>query len=76
MNIEDVEEREVMRKITEAKECFKIECFGVDAGEKRRKRRCSPERQRRSKAAHSQENRKAQQERGVVEGRSGEPSKC
>jgi len=35
-----------------------------------------PERQKRSKAAHGQENRKAQQERGVVEKRSGEPSKC
>jgi len=28
------------------------------------------------KAAHGQENQKAQQERGVVERRSGEPSKC
>jgi len=51
----------------------------------------SPERQRRSKAAHGQENRKAQQkrkrvvhpqrekaqqERGVVNRRLGEPSKC
>jgi len=40
-----------------------------------RKRR-GPERQRHSRAAHGQENRKAQQERGVVERRSGEPSKC
>jgi len=35
-----------------------------------------PERQRCSKAAHGQENRKAQKERGVAERRSGEPSKC
>jgi len=56
-----------------------------------KKRQCGPERQRRSKAAHSQENwkaqqekrrtacphrGKAQQERGVVKRRSEEPSKC
>jgi len=40
-----------------------------------RKRR-SPERQRRSRAAHSQENQNAQQKRGIVKRRSGEPSKC
>jgi len=28
------------------------------------------------KVAHGQENQKAQQERGVVKGRSGEPSEC
>jgi len=37
---------------------------------------CSPERQRYSKAVHSQENWKAQPKRGVVKERSGEPSKC
>jgi len=40
------------------------------------RRQRGPERQRRSKAAYGQENRKAQQERGVVERRSGEPLKC
>jgi len=32
--------------------------------------------EKRSRAVHGQENQKAQQERGVVERRSGEPSKC
>jgi len=36
----------------------------VDAEERRRKRQCGPERQRRSKVAHSQENWKAHQEGG------------
>ena len=35
-----------------------------------------PEKQRCSKAVHGQENWKVQQERGVVERRSEEPSKC
>jgi len=48
----------------------------VDAKGRQKGRRHGPERQKRSKAAHGQENRKAQQERGVVEKRSGEPSKC
>jgi len=47
----------------------------MDIGERRRKRQRGPERQRHSKAVHSQESRKAQQEKGVVERRSGEPSK-
>jgi len=57
-------------------ECSRIEYFGVDAGERRKRRWCGPERQRYSKAAHGQENQKAQQKRGVVKGRSGEPSEC
>jgi len=48
----------------------------VDAKEGERRKRCGLERQKHSKAAHSQKNRKAQQERGVAERRSGEPSKC
>jgi len=48
----------------------------VDAKKKGRGERHSPERQRYSKVAHSQENQKAQQERGVVRERLGEPSKC
>jgi len=48
----------------------------MDAEERQRKKRHSPERQKRSKAAHGQENWKVQQERGVVERRSEEPSKC
>jgi len=48
----------------------------VDAKGRQRGRRRGPERQKCSKAAHGQENRKAQQKRGVVERRSGEPSKC
>jgi len=46
-----------------------------EAQQERRKWR-SPERQKRSKVAHGQKNQKAQQERGVVERRSEEPSKC
>jgi len=45
-----------MRKITEARECSRIEHFGADVGEKRRRKWCSPERQRHSKAAYGQEN--------------------
>jgi len=71
-----MEGKEVMRKTIGARECSKIGHFGVDVEERRRKRQCGPERQRHSKAAHSQESWKAQQERGVVERRSGEPSKC
>jgi len=48
----------------------------VDAKGRQRGRRHGPERQKYSKAAHSQENRKAQQEREVVERRSEEPSRC
>ena len=73
-----------MRKTTGARECSRIERSGVDAGERKEKaarpqrgkaqqgkrKRHGPERQRHSKAAHSQENRNAQQERGVVERRS------
>jgi len=48
----------------------------VDAKEKGREEQRGLKRQRRSKAAHGQKNQKAQQERGVVKRRSGEPSKC
>jgi len=77
-----------MQKMTGARECSKIERFGVDVKGKQAahpqrgkvqqelRRQRGPERQRCSRAAHSQKNRKAQQERGVVERRSGEPSKC
>ena len=53
-----------MWKVTGARECSKIEHFGAGAGERRKRRQCGPERQRRNKAAHGQENRKAQQEGG------------
>ena len=46
------------------------------AAQQERRKWCGPERQRYSKAAHSQENQKVQQKRGVVKGRSGEPSEC
>jgi len=55
--------KEVMWKMTGARECSRIERFGVDAEG------------RKWKAAHPQRG-KVQQERGVVERRSGEPSKC
>jgi len=48
----------------------------MDTKKEGRRKRRGPKRQRRSKAAHSQENWKAQQKRGVVKERSGEPSKC
>jgi len=56
-----------MQKITGARECSRIEHFSVDVGERRRRRWCGPKRQKHSRAAHGQKNRKAQQERGVVE---------
>jgi len=39
-------------------------------------RQYGSERQKHSKIVHDQESRKAQQKRGVVERRLGEPSKC
>jgi len=48
----------------------------VSAKEGDRKKWHGPERQKCSKVTHGQENRKAQQERGVVERKSGGPSKC
>jgi len=57
-----VGEKEVMQKMTGAREYSRIECFGVDA------------KGREWKAVRLQRG-KAQQERGVVERRSGEPSK-
>ena len=71
-----MEGKGVMQKITGARKCFRIECFSVDAGERRRRRWRGPKRQKHSRVVHSQKNQKAQQERGVVERRSGEPSKC
>jgi len=65
-----------MQKITGARECSRIEHFGMDTGKRRRRGQHSPKRQKHSRAAHGQKNWKAQQERGVVERRSGEPSKC
>ena len=79
-----------MRKTTRAKECSGIEYSGVDIGERKEKaarpqkgkaqqgkgKWHGPERQRHSKTVHSQENWNVQQERGVVERRSGEPLKC
>ena len=53
MSIEDVEGKRVMWKIIGARECSKIGSFGVDAKEKGRGERHSPERQRHSKAAYS-----------------------
>ena len=38
-----------MQKITEARECSRIEHFGVDAGKRRRRMRRGPKRQKRSK---------------------------
>jgi len=67
MSVEDAEGKRVMQKITGARECSRIEHFGVDAGERRRRRWCGPKRQKHSRAAHGQKNWKAQQERGVVE---------
>ena len=72
-----------MRKTIGARECSGIEHSGVDAGERKEKavhpqrgkaqqgkrKRHGPERQRRSKAAHGQENRNTQQSST----RSGEP---
>jgi len=69
MSVEDVEGKGVMQKITGARKCSRIELFGVDAGERRRRRQHGPKRQKRSRAAHGQKNQKAQQERGVVERR-------
>jgi len=48
----------------------------MNAKGRQKERWHSPERQKHSKAAHSQENQKAQQERGVVKRRSEKPSKC
>jgi len=76
MSVEDAKGKRVMQKIIGARECSKIESFGVDAKEKERGEWCSPERQRCSKVAHSWKNWKAQQKRGVVERRSEELSKC
>jgi len=47
----------------------------VNAKRRRRGGQPGPERQKHSKVAHSQENQKVQQERGVVERMSEEPSK-
>jgi len=58
-----VEGKGVMWKTIGARECSRIECFGADAGERGRKRWRGPERQRRSRVVHGQENRKAQQKR-------------
>ena len=69
MSVEDVEGKGVMQKIIGARECSKIGSFGVDAKEK-------GWREWRSKAVHSRKNQKAQQKRGLVERKSGEPSKC
>jgi len=65
-----------MQKIIGARECSKIGSFCVDTKEKERGEWHGPERQRRSKAVHSQENQKAQQKRRVVKGRSGKPLEC
>jgi len=48
----------------------------MGARREKRKKRCGPERQRHSKAVHSQESQKVQQKREVGKGRLGEPSKC
>ena len=48
----------------------------MNAKGRQRRGQHGPERQKRSKVAHGQENWKVQQERGVVERRSEEPSKC
>ena len=49
-----------MQKITGARKCSRIELFGVDAGERRRRRQHGPKRQKRSRAVHGQKNQKAQ----------------
>ena len=66
------EKRKEVRQVKEGKAARPVK--GKAQQELRRQR--GPERQRRSRAAHGQENRKAQQERGVIKRRSGEPSKC
>jgi len=76
MSVEDAERKGVMQKIIGARECSKIGSFGVDAKEKGRREWCGPERQRHSKMVYSWKNWKVQQKRGIVERRSGEPSKC
>jgi len=74
------EKRKEVRQVKEGKAARPVKgkaarpVKGKAQQELRRQR--GPERQRRSRAAHGQENRNAQQERGVVERRSGEPSKC
>ena len=65
-----------MRRITGARECSRIERFGTDTEEKRKRKQHGPERQRRNRAAHGQENQKAQQKREVVKGRLEEPLEC
>jgi len=42
----------------------------------KRERRCTPQREKHSKAAYGQETQKAQQKRKVAKERLGEPSKC
>jgi len=76
MSIEDAEGKRVMQKIIGAREYSKIGSFGVNVKEKGKGEQRGPERQRRSKVAHSWKNWKVQQKRGVVKRRSGEPSKC
>jgi len=66
------EKRREVRRVKEGEAARPVK--GKAQQELRRRR--GPERQRHSRAAHGQENRNAQQERGVVERRSGEPSKC
>jgi len=56
MSVKDAEGKGVMQKIIGARECSKIGSFGINAKEKGRGEQYGPERQRHSKAAHSQEN--------------------
>jgi len=76
MSAKNAEGKGVMWKIIGAKECSKIENFGVDAKEGERRKWHGLERQKCSKAMHGQETRKAQLKRRVTKGRSGEPSEC
>ena len=50
-----MKEKEAMWKITGAKECSKTEHFGVDAKRRGKRKQCSPERQKHSRAVHEQE---------------------
>ena len=48
----------------------------MDVKERGRESSTLPQREKHSKVAYNQESQKAQPKRGVVKGRSGEPSKC
>jgi len=61
--VKGVEKRNAMWKKIEDREWSGTDRSGMDAEEKGRRKQHSPERQRRSKAVHGQENQKTQQKR-------------